>query len=36
MDEDDVGALRAAIDELSALTYKMTESLYAERSPRRR
>jgi molecular chaperone DnaK len=27
---DDVGALRAAIDELSALTYKMTENLYAE------
>jgi len=27
---DDTGALRAAIDELSALTYKMTENLYAE------
>ena len=24
------GALRAAVDELSALTYKMTEALYAE------
>jgi molecular chaperone DnaK len=32
MDEDDTGALRSAIDELSALTYKMTESLYAELS----
>jgi molecular chaperone DnaK len=27
---DDGGALRAAVDELSALTYKMTEALYAE------
>jgi molecular chaperone DnaK len=32
MDDDDVGALRMAIDELSALTYKMTESLYAKLS----
>jgi molecular chaperone DnaK len=32
MDDDDAGALRAAIEELSALTYKMTESLYAELS----
>ena len=32
MDDDDAGALRAAIDELSALTYKMTEALYAELS----
>jgi molecular chaperone DnaK len=32
MDVDDSGALRTAIDELSALTYKMTESLYAELS----
>jgi molecular chaperone DnaK len=32
MDDDDAGALRSAIDELSALTYKMTESLYAELS----
>jgi molecular chaperone DnaK len=27
---EDVGALRAAVDELSALTYKMTETLYAK------
>ena len=27
---DDVEALRSAVDELSALTYKMTENLYAE------
>jgi len=27
---EDCGALRAAVDELSALTYKMTERLYAE------
>jgi len=27
---EDGGALRAAVDELSALTYKMTETLYAE------
>ena len=27
---EDSGALRAAVDELSALTYKMTEVLYAE------
>jgi molecular chaperone DnaK len=27
---EDSGALRAAVDELSALTYKMTETLYAE------
>jgi len=27
---EDCGALRAAVDELSALTYKMTEHLYAE------
>ena len=27
---DDVGKLRSAVDELSALTYKMTENLYAE------
>jgi molecular chaperone DnaK len=32
MNGDDASALRAAIDELSALTYKMTESLYAELS----
>ena len=30
MKGDDCGALRAAVDELSALTYKMTEHLYAE------
>jgi molecular chaperone DnaK len=30
MEGDDGGALHAAVDELSALTYKMTESLYAE------
>jgi len=30
MGGDDPGALRAAVDELSALTYKMTEKLYAE------
>jgi molecular chaperone DnaK len=30
MQGDDVAALRSAVDELSALTYKMTESLYAE------
>jgi molecular chaperone DnaK len=30
MQGEDAGALRAAVDELSALTYKMTESLYAE------
>ena len=27
---EDAGAVRAAVDELSALTYKMTENLYAE------
>jgi molecular chaperone DnaK len=32
MGGDDTGALRTALDELSALTYKMTESLYAELS----
>jgi len=30
MQGEDGGALRAAVDELSALTYKMTEALYAE------
>jgi molecular chaperone DnaK len=30
MQGEDGGALRAAVDELSALTYKMTENLYAE------
>jgi molecular chaperone DnaK len=30
MEGDDCGALRTAVDELSALTYKMTEHLYAE------
>jgi molecular chaperone DnaK len=30
MEGDDCGALRAAVDELSSLTYKMTEHLYAE------
>jgi molecular chaperone DnaK len=30
MQGEDAAALRAAVDELSALTYKMTESLYAE------
>jgi molecular chaperone DnaK len=30
MKGEDGGALRAAVDELSALTYKMTETLYAE------
>jgi molecular chaperone DnaK len=30
MEGEDCGALRAAVDELSALTYKMTEHLYAE------
>jgi molecular chaperone DnaK len=30
MDGDDAGGLRAAVDELMALTYKMTEDLYAE------
>ncbi len=30
MKGEDVGALRAAVDELSGLTYKMTETLYAE------
>jgi molecular chaperone DnaK len=30
MQGEDCGALRAAVDELSALTYKMTEALYAE------
>jgi molecular chaperone DnaK len=30
MEGDDPGALRAAVDELTALTYKMTEDLYAE------
>ena len=30
MDGEDLGALRAAVDELSALTYMMTENLYAE------
>ncbi|MBW2287299.1 MAG: molecular chaperone DnaK [Deltaproteobacteria bacterium] len=29
MDGEDPGAIRAAVDELSALTYKMTEHLYA-------
>ena len=30
MEGEDSGSLRAAVDELSALTYKMTEHLYAE------
>ncbi len=30
MKGDDAGALRSAVDELSGLTYKMTETLYAE------
>ena len=30
MQGEDTGALRSAVDELSALTYKMTEALYAE------
>jgi molecular chaperone DnaK len=30
MQGEDPGALRAAVDELSSLTYKMTETLYAE------
>jgi len=30
LENDDIGAIRAAVDELSALTYKMTEHLYAE------
>ncbi len=30
MKGEDAGALRAAVDELSGLTYKMTETLYAE------
>ncbi len=30
MDADDAAALRVAVDELSGLTYKMTETLYAE------
>jgi len=30
MAAEDIGALRAAVDELSGLTYKMTETLYAE------
>jgi molecular chaperone DnaK len=30
MDGDDLEGLRAAVDELSGLTYKMTETLYAE------
>ncbi len=30
MDRDDAAALRVAVDELSSLTYKMTETLYAE------
>jgi len=30
MEGEDCGALRTAVDELSALTYKMTEHLYAE------
>ena len=30
LEGDDPGALRSAVDELSGLTYKMTESLYAE------
>jgi molecular chaperone DnaK len=30
LEGEDVGALRAAVDELSALTYKMTETLYAK------
>ena len=30
MAADDLAALRAAVDELSGLTYKMTETLYAE------
>jgi len=29
MDGEDTGALRSAVDELSSLTYKMTENLYA-------
>jgi len=30
LEEEDPGALRVAVDELTALTYKMTETLYAE------
>jgi molecular chaperone DnaK len=30
MEAGDAAALRVAVDELSALTYKMTETLYAE------
>jgi hypothetical protein len=30
MDKDEVAELRDAVDELSALTYQMTEKLYAE------
>jgi molecular chaperone DnaK len=30
MAAEDIGALRVAVDELSGLTYKMTETLYAE------
>ena len=30
MEGDDAAELRAAVDELSGLTYKMTENLYAE------
>jgi molecular chaperone DnaK len=30
VDADDAEALRSAVDELSSLTYKMTETLYAE------
>jgi hypothetical protein len=29
MQTDDIEALRGAVDELSSLTYKMTENLYA-------
>jgi len=30
IDGGDAAALRVAVDELSSLTYKMTETLYAE------
>jgi hypothetical protein len=30
MAAEDLAALRIAVDELSGLTYKMTETLYAE------
>jgi hypothetical protein len=29
MQSEDIEALRSAVDELSSLTYKMTENLYA-------